>query len=427
MVTSERIPRPRARAALSGRPSVAVDDLDVGPAVPRVLRYTAAVGWRLLVVAATLYVIGIVFGYLAEVVIPIAIALLLAALLAPAVRWLHLRGVPRALATALVVIGGLAVLGAVLTFVIATFVRGAPALGAQLTTSINAVVNWLTTGPLHLSEQQLRNMQDGVLAALSANQESITTGAINTAATIGRLVAEILLTVFTLVFFLHGGNGIWHFLLRVVPGGVRTRVDVAGRRGLAALVSYTRATAVVAVVDAVAIGIGLAVLRVPLAVPLAALVFLGAFIPIIGAVVAGGVAVLIALAANGPISALIVLAIIIAVMQLEGHVLQPLLLGRAVKLHPLAVAIAIASGLLLAGIPGALLAVPLLAVLNSGIRSLLSEADEHVDPDAVSTSEPEDSGPAEPGLVREPELALDDEEGDRENLPHEPTNPLSNR
>jgi predicted PurR-regulated permease PerM len=318
-----------------------------------------------------------------------------------------------------VVIGALAVLGAVLTFVIATFVRGAPALGAQLTTSINAVVNWLTTGPLHLSEQQLRNMQDGVLAAMSANQESITTGAINTAATIGRLVAEILLTVFTLVFFLHGGNGIWQFLLRVVPVGVRTRVDVAGRRGLAALVSYTRATAVVAVVDAV--------LRVPLAVPLAALVFLGAFIPIIGAVVAGGVAVLIALAANGPISALIVLAIIIGVMQLEGHVLQPLLLGRAVKLHPLAVAIAIASGLLLAGIPGALLAVPLLAVLNSGIRSLLSEADEHVDPNEVSTSEPEDSGPAEPGLVREPELASDDEKGDRKNLPHEPTNPLSNR
>ena len=152
------------------------------------------------------------------------------------------------------------------------------------------------------------------------------------------------------------------------------------------------------------IGIALAVLGVPLAVPLSALVFLGAFIPIIGAVIAGGVAVLIALVAKGPVTALIVLAVVIAVMQLESHVLQPLLLGRAVKLHPLAVVISIATGLLVGGIAGALLAVPLLAVLNSGIRSLLSPADEHVRPDDVHTSEPEDTGPDEPGLDREPDL-----------------------
>ena len=247
-------------------------------------------------------------------------------------------------------------------------------------------------------------MQDQVLATLSANQASITAGALTTAATIGEIVTETLLVVFTLIFFLHGGAGIWQFLLGAVPANVRTRVDVAGRRGVAALVSYVRATAVVAVVDAVAIGIGLAVLGVPLAVPLAALVFLGAFVPIIGAVIAGGVAVLIALVANGPVTALIVLGIIIAIMQLEGHVLQPLLLGRAVKLHPLAVVLAIAAGLLVAGIAGALLAVPLLAVLNSGIRSLRSEADEHIDPEDVHTSEPEETGPDEPGLDRQPEL-----------------------
>jgi predicted PurR-regulated permease PerM len=247
-------------------------------------------------------------------------------------------------------------------------------------------------------------VQDQVLATLSANQASITAGAITTAGTIGEVVGEMLLVVFILIFFLHDGMGIWQFLLNAVPGHVRTRVDVAGRRGVAALVSYVRATAAVAVVDAVAIGIGLAVLGIPLAVPLAALVFLGAFIPIIGAVVAGGVAVLIALVAQGPVSALIVLGIIIAIMQLEGHVLQPLLLGRAVKLHPLAVVLAIAAGVLVAGIAGALLAVPLLAVLNSGIRSLRSEADNHVDPDDVHTSEPEESGPDEPGLDRQPDL-----------------------
>ena len=342
-------------------------------------------------------------SYVAAVVVPVAIALLLAALLAPAVHWLQVRQVPRGVATALVLIGGLAVLGGVLTFVVVTFVRGVPELGSQLTASINDIANWLRNGPLNLSDNQLNNFQTEILNTLSANQSSITAGALTTAATVGETLTEILLVVFTLIFFLHDGMGIWQFLLGAVPSRVRTRVDVAGRRGLAALVSYVRATAVVATVDAVAIGIALSVLGIPLAVPLAALVFLGAFIPIIGAVVAGGVAVMIALVAQGPVSALIVLGVVIAVMQLESHVLQPLLLGRAVKLHPLAVVLSIATGLLVGGIAGALLAVPLLAVLNSGIRSLLSEADEHVDPEDVHTSEPEDSGPDEPDLDRQRE------------------------
>uniref|UniRef100_UPI0015F11901 AI-2E family transporter n=1 Tax=Pseudonocardia pini TaxID=2758030 RepID=UPI0015F11901 len=306
-----------------------------------------------------------------------------------------------------VVVTGLAALGAILTFVVITFVRGVPALGAQLSTSVDSIVEWLATGPLRIGQEQLAGIQQEVLDTLSANQAAITAGALTTAATIGEVLTEILLVVFTLIFFLHGGAGIWRFLLNAAPGHVRTRVDVAGRRGVAALVSYVRATAVVAVVDAVAIGIGLAILGVPLAFPLAALVFLGAFIPIIGAVVAGGVAVLVALVAQGPISALIVLAIIIGIMQLESHVLQPLLLGRAVKLHPLAVILAIATGLLVGGIAGALLAVPLLAVLNSGIRSLRSEADEHVDPQDVHTSEPEHTAPDEPGIDRHAELDPD--------------------
>ena len=392
-----RPPQTLVRSVARGR----LADDDVPDVVPRVLRVSAALGWRLLVVVAALYVIGNVVSYVAAVVVPVAIALLLAALLAPAVRWLQARRVPRGVATALVLIGGLVVLGGVLTFVVVTFVRGVPELGSQLTASINDIADWLRTGPLGLSDTQFRTFQTQILDTLSANQASITAGALTTAATVGEIVTELLLVVFTLIFFLLGGLGIWQFLLGVVPSRVRTRVDVAGRRGLAALVSYVRATAVVATVDAVAIGIALTVLGIPLAVPLAALVFLGAFIPIIGAVVAGGVAVLIALVAQGLVSALIVLGVVIAVMQLESHVLQPVLLGRAVKLHPLAVVLSIATGLLVGGIAGALLAVPLLAVLNSGIRSLLSAADEHVDPEDVHTSEPEDSGPDDPDLQRQ--------------------------
>ncbi|GAA4556199.1 AI-2E family transporter [Pseudonocardia xishanensis] len=377
---------------------------DVRVLVPRLLRVSGAIGWRLVAVAAALWVLGQVVTYLAAIVVPVAIALLLAALLSPAVSVLEARRVPRGPATALVVVAGLAAIGAVLTFVVITFVRGVPELGAQLTTSVDSIVGWLATGPLQIGQAQLAGIQQEVLDTLSANQAAITAGALTTAATIGEILTEILLVVFTLIFFLHGGAGIWRFLLGAAPRDVRTRVDVAGRRGVAALVSYVRATAVVAVVDAVAIGIGLAVLGIPLAIPLAALVLLGAFIPIIGAVVAGGVAVLVALVAQGPVSALIVLAIIIGIMQLESHVLQPLLLGRAVKLHPLAVVLAIATGLLVGGIAGALLAVPLLAVLNSGIRSLRSEADSHTDPRDVHTSEPEETGPDEPGLERHEEL-----------------------
>jgi putative heme transporter len=385
---------------------VSTDRGDVPPTrdpIPAVLRVSAALSWRFLVVVAALYVVGVIFSRLAALAVPLAVALLLAALLAPAVGFLMAHRVPRALATALVLVSGLLLLGGMLTFVVVTFVNGLPDLAAQLARSIDAISGWLVNGPLQLSETQLRDFADRIVKTLQDNQSGITTGAITTAATVGETLAEMLLVLFALAFLLFDGPRIWQFLIRVVPDGARRRVDVAGRRSLAALVSYVRATGAVAVVDAIGIGIGLAVLRVPLAVPLAALVFICAFVPIFGAVVAGAVAVLIALVANGPLTAVIVLIVVIAVNQLESHILQPFLLGRAVKLHPLAVVLAIAAGLLVAGIAGALLAVPLLAVLNSAIRSLRSEADEHVSPADVHTSQPEESGPDEPGLDTEAE------------------------
>lgn len=323
--------------------------------------------------AAGLYLIGTAINYLAALIVPIAIALLLTALLAPAVSYLTRHGIPTRLATAAVLVGGLAGLGGLLTFVIMTFINGLPALQAQLAVSIDTVTQWLATGPLQLSPAQLLAVRDNLLTALNANPASLTAGALSTAGAIVATLSQVLLVAFTLIFFLHGGEQIWRFLTHAAPQAVRARVDVAGRHGLAALVSYVRATVVVAVVDAVSIGTGLAILTVPLAVPLAALVFLSAFIPIIGAVIAGAVAVLIALVAKGLIPALVVLGIVTAVMQLESHVLQPVLLGRAVRLHPLAVVLALGTGLLMAGIAGALLAVPLPAALNSAIRSLLSE------------------------------------------------------
>lgn len=343
--------------------------------MPTGLRVSGALAWRFIVVIAALYVIVYLAGYFAPVLIPIAIALLLSALMAPGVDRLSKLGVPRGLASLLVMIAGLALVGGLITFVIITFTNGLPQLQQQVSDSLDQIRDWLTTGPLHMRDQQISNFINNAVKAIQENQSAITEGAITTATTIGEILTGLLLTVFVLIFFLYDGPGIWRFLVRGVPARVRDRVDVAGRRGFAALVSYVRATAAVALVDAIGIGIGLAIVGVPLVIPLAALVFLSAFVPIIGAVVAGTVAVLIALVAKGFIAALIVLGIVIAVMQLEGHVLQPWLLGRAVRLHPLAVVLAIAAGLIAGGIAGALLAVPLLAVLNAGIKSLLHEGD----------------------------------------------------
>ncbi|MTD56179.1 AI-2E family transporter [Amycolatopsis pithecellobii] len=352
----------------------------ISSAVPTGLRVAAAFAWRFLLVVAALYVTFQLLSKLAEVVVPVSIALLLSALMAPAVGNLVDMRVPRGLATAIVLVAGLAVLGGLLTFVIIQFTDGLPQLQQQLNNSLNQVRDWLVND-LHLRQEQIQQFIDNAINLLQSNQAAITTGALTTAGTVGVILTGFVLTLFVTIFFLAGGEQIWGFLMKGVPPHVRNRVDVAGRRGFASLVAYVRATAAVAVVDAVGIGVGLWIVQVPLVVPLATLVFLAAFVPIIGSVVAGAVAVLVALVTNGFVTALIVLGIVILVMQLESHILQPLLLGRAVKLHPLAVVLAISAGLVLAGIAGALLAVPLLAVLNAGIRSLLHETDPH--PEAV--------------------------------------------
>ncbi|MDU0288484.1 AI-2E family transporter [Saccharothrix longispora] len=379
--------------------------------VPRLLRVSAALSWRFVAVVAALYVVFHVIGFLASIVIPVGIALLLAALLSPAVTQLNRSGVPRGVATGLVLVGGLALVGGVLTFVISEFSKGLPDLQKQVGASLDQIRVWLRDGPLHLSDVQFQQYVDDVVRTIQDNQADITSGALTTAATLGEILTGLILALFTLIFFLHDGDGIWRFMVRIVPRDVRDRADVAGRRGFSSLVSYVRATALVAVVDAVGVGIGLWIVDVPLIVPLSALVFLGAFIPIVGAVITGAVAVLVALVAVSPVAALVVLAILIGVMQLESHVLQPLLLGRAVKLHPLSVVLAIAAGLVVSGIAGALLAVPLLAVLNSGIRSLLSESDRDVEPREVDVLEPQEGGAVDTAGDRVEDLGGDERPG----------------
>jgi predicted PurR-regulated permease PerM len=360
-------------------------------AVPWRVRVAAALSWRFLLIIAGVGAIGWILGYISQVTIPVGIALLVSALFAPLVNRLVEWKVPRALATLIAIVVGLIVVGGLLTLVITTITASLPQLQDQVSASLNSINTWLQRGPLHLSHDQLQQVLDRTVGALNGNSSELVSRALSTATTIGSTLTQALLALFTLIFFLYSGSQVWSFLLRGIPHEVRDQVDVAGRRGFASLVSYVRATVAVACVDAVCIGVGIWIVGVPLAVPLAALIFIGAFIPIIGAVLAGAVAVLVALVAKGFIAAIIVLAILIAVMQLEGHVLQPFLLGRAVRLHPLAVVLVIAVGVEVSGITGALLAVPILAVLKSMVGSLLRDPD--LDPTGVNALRPRSARP----------------------------------
>lgn len=361
-----------------------IDDAAVHPLV----RKAAAWAWRLLVIFAALFALLWMIAQLKLIVVPVALALMLTALLIPAVDFMDRRGAPRGGAVALVLLSGIAIVGGILTFVVSQFIKGVPSLVEQVTQSIDSVRNWLTDGPLALSRDTINHAGENAIKALQDNQTKLTSGALSTATTITEIVTGAFVVLFTLVFFLYGGRHIWQFVSMIFPPEVRERVRDAGRAGFHSLIGYVRATFVVALVDAVGIGTGLAIMGVPLALPLASLVFLGAFIPLVGAVVAGFLAVIVALIAKGLIYALITLGLIIAIQQLEGHVLQPLVMGRAVSIHPLAVVLAISSGAVLAGILGALLAVPSVAFLNSAVRVLLAS-----DPAAEETALADETGP----------------------------------
>lgn len=368
-----------------------------------VVRVAAEWTWRLLVIVAGLLTLGYIVARLDTVLIPVGLALLASALLVPLVDWLQEKGVPRSAAVVVVLVVSIGVVAGIMTFVVEQFVAGLPGLTAQFEASIDQIQNWFTSGPFHFSEDQIHQAGDSVVKSIQDNREQLTSGALTTATVIGEIFTGALLTLFTLIFFLYGGSQIWEFVTRLVPAASRPRVRLAGSQGFGSLIGYVRATVAVAAADAIGIGAGLAILGVPLALPLASLVFIGAFIPIVGAFLTGFLAVLVALVTKGFLTALIVLGIIIGVMQLEAHVLQPLLLGRAVRLHPLAVVLAITTGIVLAGIVGGLLAVPIVAVLNTAVRSLLS-GDPEATFDAIEVDDPAvPLYPAEPDEPEEPE------------------------
>jgi predicted PurR-regulated permease PerM len=379
--------------------------------VPHGLDVAAGLAWRLLLIAAAVSIVIYLAATFSVVLVPVVLAFIVASLLAPEAHLMSTKvgWLPHALATAIVVVGGLVVVGGVFTGVVFAFISGLPELTTQLSGSLAEIQNWVRTGPLGLNNQQFTAIGDQVLAGIRASQSSIASSALFAVGTVGELVTEGLLALFTLIFLIHDGGAIWRFLLHVVPGRVRGRADLAGRRAFASLVGYTRAIVVVAFIDAVTAGLGLWLIGVPLAVPLAALIFFGAFVPTVGAVVSGAVAALVGLVTGGVTDMLLVVLLLLAVQNLEGYVLQPLFLGKSIKLHPLAVVLPIACGLIVAGVPGALLAVPLVTVLDAGVRSLTRPSDADVDPATVNPLDPRSARPefADPEVNVVPEAESD--------------------
>ncbi|WNM29909.1 AI-2E family transporter [Streptomyces sp. Li-HN-5-11] len=349
---------------------VPVSRPDPAQAVPWGVRVAAEAGWRVLVLAGTVWVLMQVITTVQLAVFSFVIALLMTALLQPTVARLKRHGVPRGPATALTVILGFVLLGLLGWFVTWQVMENIDALSNQIQNGIDDLRNWLLKSPFHVTDKQINQIAKNLREAIGANTDQITSAGLEGVQVVVEALTGILLVFFSTLFLLYDGERIWQWTLKLVPAAAREGVAGAGPRAWRTLTAYVRGTVLVALIDAIFIGLGIYFLNVPMAVPLAVFIFLFSFIPLVGAVASGALAVVVALVTQGVFTAGMTLLVILAVQQIEGHVLQPFILGRAVRVHPLAVVLSVTAGGMVAGIGGAVVAVPLVAVTNTVVSYL---------------------------------------------------------
>ncbi|WP_244637589.1 AI-2E family transporter [Frigoribacterium sp. CFBP 13707] len=363
---------PEARVASAGAVAPPAPSPPAASAVPPAMQLAGAWGWRLLVVAGCLAVAGWLIATLEEIVVPLLIAILICALLQPVVRLLTRRRLPHWLAIVIALLGLVVVVGGLLVLVVTQVRAGADDLTAKGVASYDALREFLRTSPLQLTDREFDQYVGQAGQALQDASQQILSGVAAIGSAAGHVLAGGLLTLFATIFLLIDGRGVWHWVVALFPRAARPAVDGAGLAGWQTLASFVRVQVVVAAANAVGIGLFAAFLGLPLAIPIAILVFLASFIPVIGAIVTGALAVLLALVVAGPVQALVMLGGVLLVHLLEAHVLQPLVMGGAVRVHPLAVVFAVATGSLVAGIPGALFAVPTAATVNVMVKHVAS-------------------------------------------------------
>ncbi|HSR84915.1 MAG TPA: AI-2E family transporter, partial [Streptosporangiaceae bacterium] len=332
--------------------------------VPRMLQVAAAWSWRLLLTGLVVYLAFRFAVFLRLVTLPFIAAMLGTALLQPLAAWLRRRGFSPLLSTWCVFFLALIVIAGAITLLANQISSQYPVLFSEVQKTATQIQHSLAGPPFHLSQARLSKLSSDLLKYISQHK-SVVAGTVLTG---GKYAAEfitgIIVTLFISFFLLKDGAGIWRWLIHGMAPEPRRRMAAAGDHAWRALVNYMRGTTLVAVIHSLLLGIALYILGVPLVVPLMVLVFIAAFIPLIGILLVGGLAILIALVTKGLVAAVILLAVLLVENQIEGHLLQPLVVGRIIKLHPLAIILVLAVGGVIAGIPGAIIAVPTAAVIT---------------------------------------------------------------
>ena len=338
--------------------------------VPGWLQTGAAWSWRLLLLAAALYLIARVIGVLYIVVVPCTAALLLTALLQPLTARLRRAGLPGLAATWGTLLIAALVLGGIVLLVTNRVSADYPTLVDETRHTTTQVESWLSGPPFHIKSSNVQNALNNIPGYLSKHKALVE----GTVVTGGKIAAEffggLVLMLFVMFFLIKDGERIWAWLIGALRTDTAERVNRAGHAAWLAVVYYMRGTVVVAAIHAVVIGVTLFIMGAPLVIPLAVLVFLAAFVPLVGLLVAGTLAILVTLAAKGWVAAVILLGVLIIEDQLEGHLLQPQVVGRVIRLHPLAIILSLAVGSVLAGIAGAVVAVPIVAVITRAVPEL---------------------------------------------------------
>ncbi|RMI13793.1 AI-2E family transporter [Cellulomonas triticagri] len=326
------------------------------------------IGTRSVQVLALLAVVAVAvlaITRLTLVVVPVLIALVLASAMYPLVAWLR-RRMPSIAATWIALVLVVGVLGGILTAVVYSVIHQWDTLADQAVAGFGELQDSLSGLPIEITDQQIADFRETVTGFLTSS--TFGSGAVAGLSAGANFLTGFAVMVVVLFFFLKDGPAIWEFLLRPFEGAHYARGKRIGSRTVGTMGGYVRGTAIVAAVDAIGIGLGLVIMGVPLAIPLSVLVFLLAFIPLVGATLAGVLAALVTLVANGFTEALIVVAIVVVVNQLEGNLLQPVVMARSLALHPLVILVALTVGTVLAGITGAVLAVPIAASIWGAIQ-----------------------------------------------------------
>lgn len=357
--------------ALGREKKVAVEPPE--ESVPPALKIAADYSWRILLVVAAFAVLVFLVITFREIVVPFLVALLIGALLVPFVNFLIAHRWPKWLAVLVAMLSTIGVITGLVVLVVLQVRAGFPDLQRKSLTAFEQFREWLLTSPFQLSEADINGYLDQFFEAIQRDSAALASGILSVGSTAGHVLAGVLLALFATLFILIDGRGIWSWFVRLFPRRSRLAVGGAGEAGWLTLTTFVKVQIFVAAVDAVGIGLGAWILGLvfggfPLVIPIAVAVFLGSFIPVVGALVTGALAVFVALVYLGPLPALLMVGIVLLVQQVEGHVLQPLVMGTAVKVHPLAVVFAVAAGGFTAGIAGALFAVPFIAVLNVVVK-----------------------------------------------------------